>query len=257
MGKCLLDVSAVSVGRRLSCGALQFFTGQQIHLLGPNGSGKSTLLAALADAVCYDGQIRYRGTDLKTIPKRQQAKFRAYLTQATDGVPVMTVFQYLQLYMPAVQENTQLISQLCGDFQLAQLLPRMLTQLSGGEWQRVKIAAIFLQLWSTDDLSGKYLLLDEPRNHLDITQQAMLDIWIARFCEQRGTIITSGHDLNHSYLHADAVVLLKEGQLLAAGETQVIMTEDILSELFQSEIKSIRPAQETHWQITDWHQHHR
>lgn len=257
MEKCLLDVSAVSVGRRLSCEALQFFTGQQIHLLGPNGSGKSTLLAALADAVRYDGQIRYRGTDLKTIPKRQQAQFRAYLTQTTDGVPVMTVFQYLQLYMPAVQENTQLIYQLCGDFQLEQLLPRMLTQLSGGEWQRVKIAAIFLQLWSTDDLSGKYLLLDEPRNHLDITQQAMLDKWIARFCEQHGTIITSGHDLNHSYLHADAVVLLKGGQLLAAGETQVIMTEDILSELFQSEIKSIRPAQETHWQITDWHQHHR
>lgn len=169
----------------------------------------------------------------------------------------MTVFQYLQLYMPAVQENTQLIYQLCGDFQLELLLPRMLTQLSGGEWQRVKIAAIFLQLWTTDDLSRKYLLLDEPRNHLDITQQAMLDKWIARFCEQQGTIITSGHDLNHSYLHADAVVLLKAGQLLAAGETQIIMTEDILSELFQSEIKSIRPIQETQWQITDWHQQRR
>ncbi|HDU8581786.1 TPA: ATP-binding cassette domain-containing protein [Morganella morganii] len=257
MENLLLDVSGIRIGRRLSCDALQFFAGQQIHLLGPNGSGKSTLLAALADAVRYEGQIRYRGTDLKSIPKRQQAQFRAYLTQNTDGVPVMTVFQYLQLYMPAVQENTQLIYQLCGDFQLELLLPRMLTQLSGGEWQRVKIAAIFLQLWTTDDLSGKYLLLDEPRNHLDITQQAMLDKWIARFCEQQGTIITSGHDLNHSYLHADAVVLLKAGQLLAAGETQIIMTEDILSELFQSEIKSIRPTQETQWQITDWHQQQR
>lgn len=257
MENLLLDVSGIRIGRRLSCDALQFFAGQQIHLLGPNGSGKSTLLAALADAVRYEGQIRYRGTDLKSIPKRQQAQFRAYLTQTTDCVPVMTVFQYLQLYMPAVQENTQLIYQLCGDFQLELLLPRMLTQLSGGEWQRVKIAAIFLQLWTTDDLSGKYLLLDEPRNHLDITQQAMLDKWIARFCEQQGTIITSGHDLNHSYLHADAVVLLKAGQLLAAGETEIIMTEDILSELFQSEIKSIRPTQETQWQITDWHQQQR
>ena len=143
----------------------------------------------------------------------------------------MTVFQYLQLYMPAVQENTQLIYQLCGDFQLELLLPRMLTQLSGGEWQRVKIAAIFLQLWTTDDLSGNtYYWMS--RVTTDITQQAMLDKWIARFCEQQGTIITSGHDLNHSYLHADAVVLLKAGQLLAAGETQIIMTEDILSELF-------------------------
>ena len=97
MDNLLLDVSGIRIGRRLSCDALQFFAGQQIHLLGPNGSGKSTLLAALADAVRYEGQIRYRGTDLKSIPKRQQAQFRAYLTQTTDCVPVMTVFQYLQL----------------------------------------------------------------------------------------------------------------------------------------------------------------
>ena len=49
MNNLLLDVSGIHIGRRLTCDALQFFAGQQIHLLGPNGSGKSTLLAALAD----------------------------------------------------------------------------------------------------------------------------------------------------------------------------------------------------------------
>lgn len=56
MNNLLLDVSGIHIGRRLTCDALQFFAGQQIHLLGPNGSGKSTLLAALADAVRYEGK---------------------------------------------------------------------------------------------------------------------------------------------------------------------------------------------------------
>ena len=251
----LLSISQLRIGQRLSCDYLDFFAGQQVHLLGPNGSGKSTLLAALSGIARYQGDVYYYGKNLQTIPKRQQAGFRGYLTQLTDSIPVMTVFQYLQLYMPRQSENTAIIYLLCDDFQLAPLLSRVLTRLSGGEWQRVKIAASFLQLWTGDNLSGKYLLLDEPRNHLDITQQAILDKWVARFCEQQGTIITSGHDLNHSYINADAVVLLKAGQLLAAGETKKVMTEDILSDLFQSDIKSIRPVQETHWQITDWHQH--
>ena len=55
----------------------------------------------------------------------------------------------------------------------------------------------FIQLWSSDDLTGKLMMLDEPTNNLDIVQPTLLDKWLDKFLLQGGSIIMSTHDLNH------------------------------------------------------------
>lgn len=63
----------------------------------------------------------------------------------------------------------------------------------------VRIVGAFIQLWSSDDLKGKLMLLDEPTNNLDVVQLAILDKWVDKFCQQGGAVIMSTHNLNHSY----------------------------------------------------------
>ncbi|MEB2450865.1 ATP-binding cassette domain-containing protein, partial [Escherichia coli] len=71
--------------------------------------------------------------------------------------------------------DIQELNALLSDFQINKLLSKNIHHLSGGEWQRVRIVATFIQLWSSDDLTGKLMMLDEPTNNLDIVQLTLLD----------------------------------------------------------------------------------
>ncbi|VTR14447.1 Vitamin B12 import ATP-binding protein BtuD [Serratia fonticola] len=95
----------------------------------------------------------------------------------------MPVFQYLALHQPAGAEESELekaILYLARSLKLADKLSRMLTQLSGGEWQRVRLAAVLLQVWPTVNPLSQLLLLDEPTNSLDVAQKVALDSPAAR-----------------------------------------------------------------------------
>lgn len=91
----------------------------------------------------------------------------------------MPVFQYLALHRPAGAAQTEVehaILYLCQRLKLVDKLSRTLTQLSGGEWQRVRLAAVLLQVWPSVNPHSRLLLLDEPTNSLDVAQRSR---WIA------------------------------------------------------------------------------
>ncbi len=81
--------------------------------------------------------------------------------------------------------DIQELNALLSDFQINKLLSKNIHHLSGGEWQRVRIVATFIQLWSRDDLTGKLMMLDEPTNNLDIAQLTLLDKWLDKFLSTR------------------------------------------------------------------------
>lgn len=151
----------------------------QVHLIGPNGAGKSTLLARVAGMLPGLGEVRLDGRALADYPGNALACRRGYLSQQQPPVSLMPMFQYLALHRPAAAAQTDVehaILYLCQRLRLVDKLSRMLTQLSGGEWQRVRLAAVLLQVWPSVNPHSRLLLLDEPTNNLDVAQKSR---WIA------------------------------------------------------------------------------
>lgn len=107
---------------------------------------------------------------------------------------------------------------------LADKLERPANQLSGGEWQRVRLAAVVLQIDPESNPHGQLLLLDEPMNSLDVAQQNALDRILSHLCQQGIAVVMSSHDLNHTLHHAHRAWLLKQGKLLAGGPREDVLT---------------------------------
>ncbi|HEQ1856629.1 TPA: ATP-binding cassette domain-containing protein [Providencia alcalifaciens] len=247
----VIETQNLAVEQRLYSTNQAIFAGEQIHLLGANGAGKSTLLAALSGYIAYTGTVFLNNVNLKDFAVQTLAKHRSYLTQQTGIAPSLKVFQYLSLFIDQHVVPPTIFSELCEDFQLSPLLAKPINQLSGGEWQRIRIVAVFLQVWDRDCLSGKIILFDEPINNLDIIQQGMLDKWVKCFCHCAGTVIMSGHNLSHSYKNASRIWMMKKGAIIYAGEPDNVMTESHLSDVFMADIKLNQSSSNKVWQIND------
>ncbi len=107
---------------------------------------------------------------------------------------------------------------------LGDKLGRSVNQLSGGEWQRVRLAAVVLQIHPDANPVGQLLLLDEPMNSLDVAQQNALDRVLHHLCQAGIAIVMSSHDLNHTLRHAHKARLLKRGKLIACGRREEVLT---------------------------------
>ncbi|CAI0734894.1 vitamin B12 ABC transporter ATP-binding protein BtuD [Serratia ficaria] len=231
----MLQLVQVGVTGRLAPFSAQVGAGVQVHLIGPNGAGKSTLLARLAGMLPGVGEITLAGQALPGYQGKDLALHRAYLSQQQPPVALMPVFQYLALHQPAGAAEAALehaILYLCRRFKLLDKLPRMLTQLSGGEWQRVRLAAVLLQVWPSVNPHSKLLLLDEPTNSLDVAQKVALDRLLREFCQSGRSALVCAHDLNHTLQQADRVWLLHAGRLVAEGPTGEVMEPTLLSRIY-------------------------
>ncbi|TDB63287.1 vitamin B12 ABC transporter ATP-binding protein BtuD [Photorhabdus khanii] len=245
-----MTLRQVSVQNRLMLLTASVQQGEQIHLIGPNGSGKSTLLACMAGILPCSGEIDLQQKCLSQYSHGELARHRAWLSQQISSVPIMPVFQYLQLHLMHHGVNCDdVLSELCAYFKLGMLLETPVGNLSGGEWQRVRLTGVFLQVWPSINSKGKLLLLDEPANNLDITQVAALDLLVKKFCALGGTVIMSGHDLNHSYDKADRIWLLANGLLVADGKPDEVMKENTLSSVFAADIKCVSEKRHTYWRV--------
>ncbi|WP_237386579.1 vitamin B12 ABC transporter ATP-binding protein BtuD [Xenorhabdus sp. Sc-CR9] len=248
----IVVLNNVTVDNRLSSLSASVMAGEQIHLVGLNGSGKSTLLSAIAGVLSYSGTIHLTDRNLRDYRQHELAKYRAWFSQSAS-TPIMPVFQYLDMFRPEsvpLAQSEKVLYRLCQQLKLLPLLSSPTGQLSGGEWQRVRLAGTFLQVWPELNPNGKLLLLDEPTNNLDITQQAILDKLIKEFCSLGGSVILSSHDLNHTYEQASGVWLLSHGKLLVSGMPQNVMTERNLSEIFEVNIRHIRNSRYKLWKVS-------
>lgn len=235
-----MDVNALRIAGLAVPGRLAPFDavvtpGQLVHVIGPNGAGKSTLLLRLAGLLGGLGEVWLEGEALLRQSPTLQACRRACLVQQQLPSGLMPVFAYLGLHAPRMADATALdaaLATLSERLSLNDKLSRPLSRLSGGEWQRVRLAAVLLQVWPSLNPHGRLLLLDEPMGSLDIRQQAALDELLKTLCAAGMVVIASAHDLNHTLFHADTVWMLRQGEMVAQGATRTVMQVTALSELF-------------------------
>lgn len=240
----VLKAKDIAFVPRLLPMSLTLHTGQITHVIGPNGSGKSTVLSILSGLFDYDGSIRLLNDDLVDYDLPSLAHVRSYLSQQDKPNFSIPVFQYLSLAVSALHsvDNEQLqiaLDEICNSLDIRDKLSRNIQQLSGGEWQRVRLAAACLQVWPSINPQAKLLLLDEPAAALDIGQQAALYLLIRRIAAQGIAIVMVNHDLNRTLREADQVVLLDNGYCVASGKPKQIMTTERLAAVFKTHVEYI------------------
>ncbi len=208
-----------------------FAPGKLTALIGPNGSGKTTLLRLAAGLLpAGEGKVTLDGRNVSRIPRRERARLIALLPQREESLPDMTAIDmvllgrtpHLSLLAREGQRDRELAMAAMEKTGVKDLYARPLVTLSGGELQRVAIARALCQ-------DTPVLLLDEPVASLDIGHQAAVMALLSRLAHEQNLCVACVlHDLNLAAHFAGHVVLLSKGELLAAGDPETVLTEDLL-----------------------------
>jgi iron complex transport system ATP-binding protein len=212
--------------------------GAVVGIIGPNGAGKTTLLRLLSGTRRPSaGQVLLGGTPLQHLSRRAVAQRIAVVPQETHSS-----FEYTVLEMVLMGRHPHLgLFELEGpaDFAIARdglratgtsaLEDRRFSTLSGGEKQRVVIAAALAQ-------SSEILLLDEPTASLDLAYQLEVAALVTRLNRDSSvTLVVSTHDLNLAAAICHQIVMLRGGRVIASGPTSEVLTAFNIGQLYDVE----------------------
>lgn len=209
--------------------SLSIECGDLLAIIGPNGAGKTTLLRAILGDIAYRGSIRFTalGNNVRKpligyVP--QQVSIESGTPTSVEDLLVMAMggSPFSLLWHPMIRRH---IVEVLEKVQALHLLKERICDLSGGELQRVLLAAAITPL---PDL----LLLDEPVSGVDPQGLALFYQLVNELREQRHlSIILVTHDLAGIAPHADRMVLLKES-VLVSGTPETVLKDEALIRTF-------------------------
>lgn len=217
--------------------------GELVALIGPNGSGKTTLLRALLGLQPIDsGEIRIFGESVSSGVLRRIG----YVPQKLqlDRGFALSVREFLSIRLPAARwwlwkshRNTDaILAPALEGLGIIHLLDRPITRLSGGQLQRVLIAASLMT-------NPELLLLDEPTAGVDTPGERSFYELIESVHRSRNlTVVLISHDLSMVFRHANWVYALN-GVVCCEGTPEDVMNDE-----------SLKRAYGLH--LTPYHHHH-
>lgn len=206
-------------------------------IVGPNGAGKSTLLRALAGLLKPSrGRVMLAGRDLQAIKPAERARQIAWLAQQGDTSGDLTVRETVELGRIAQlgllrapgSADHQAVQRAMAITECSDWAERRLAALSGGERQRVLLARVLAT-------EARLLLLDEPTTHLDAPHQLALARLFRRLAHGH-QLLTVLHELPLA-IHADQLVLMREGRVIAQGSPAEPSLRQALVELFDGAVR--------------------
>lgn len=212
--------------------------GGWLGLIGPNGAGKSSVLKAIAGACGYRGTISIGGDELSTLSRRERSARVAYLPQTPVLPDDMTGLEYVLLgrtphigyFGTETADDRAIASAALRRLDLAGFADRFLSQMSGGERQRVVLARAIAT-------EANVLLLDEPTTALDIGhQQQALDLVDELRRTEGLTVITALHDLTLAGMYCDQLALVDGGRLVASGAPNEVLTADSIGSIYGADV---------------------
>ncbi len=158
---------AVERGGRtlMQVASIQLSTASPLIVLGPSGSGKTTLLRTMVGLLRPDrGEVRLDGRRLRSLRPRERADWFAWLPQLAAPREPLAVTEYLAGARFRFDEprarTTMVLREALDHCGIGELADAPIGRVSGGELQRAQLAGLIAQ-------ESRYLVLDEPANHLD------------------------------------------------------------------------------------------
>jgi iron complex transport system ATP-binding protein len=210
--------------------------GRLTAVAGPNGSGKSTLVRALVGRQrLRAGEIRLGDRLVRGADRQDLARHVAVVTQREEPGFRLAVSDYIALgryphlgaWRALGAADRLAIDRAVTLADVEVLVGRTVDTLSGGEWQRVRLARALAQ-------GGEALVLDEPTTFLDIGHEMGVFELLSRLAhDEHLAVLLVSHQLNLVARFADHIVLLHRGSVAAAGSPVDVMRAPTLERVYE------------------------
>ena len=209
--------------------------GQLTALAGPNGSGKSSIVRALlrrADIV--GGAVKVDERDVTTFSYAELARLVAVVPQREEAAFPTRVREYvalgryphLGLWRAPAEDDARAVDQALAQAGVDDLAERNTDELSGGEWQRVRIARALAQ-------TTPALVLDEPTTFLDVAHEMAIFELLSSLANSGLAVLLVSHQLNLVARFANTIVLLDEGKVASSGSPADVMKAEKLEAIYR------------------------
>lgn len=217
--------------------SLTLEAGQCWAILGRNGSGKSTLLHALSGlARPAGGEVCLDGRPLASLGRHERALRIGALLQEETPVFPGTVQDYVSLgRFPHAERSghAEAARHALQSVDMSHAARQSLDTLSGGEWQRVRIALLLAQ---APDLH----FLDEPLQHLDLPHQLAVMRLFRQLARERGkTVVMVLHDIFWASHFCDHAILVHDDGNIVSGATAGLVTRESMESLYRCRLQAI------------------
>ena len=204
-------------------------------VVGPNGSGKSTIVRALLGQVPLErGRILVDGQPVRDDARGDLARRVAVVTQREEPAFPLGVRQYVALgryphmglWRGSGPADAAAIAGAVARTEIEPYLDRTITELSGGEWQRVRLARALAQ-------GGRSIVLDEPTTFLDVGHEMAVFELLGRLAADGLAVLLVSHQLNLVARFAHRMVLLHRGRVAGEGTPADVMQASLLESLYE------------------------
>lgn len=275
-----MDLNAISV-QSLSAGygedtvirnvSFDLKCGNRLCIMGSNGSGKTTLLRSLTGLLKYSGNITILGKDLSKLKRREIAGMMAMMSQFSPVYFSYTVRETVELGRFARHDNErhqngrilpqasaqmlihdrEIVDSCIEITGLKNIEKKQISELSGGQLQRVFLARCFAQ-------ESPIILLDEPTNHLDLKYKAELmehlDNWSKGYTRTfdgmnvPNTLVGVFHDISLAASISSDMIFIKNGEVFSKGSKDQVFNSKVLKEAYGIDVVGYMNRQQSIWE---------
>ncbi|HFL2396488.1 TPA: ABC transporter ATP-binding protein [Clostridioides difficile] len=215
--------------------------GEILCLLGSNGAGKTTLLRSLSKLISpIKGEIYLNGVNINCISRKALSKKMALvLTNRLLG-DLMTVqdivnigrYPYTGFFGSLSKKDLIMVDEALESVDALHLKKRYFDELSDGEKQKVLVARALVQ-------EPEIIILDEPTTHLDIKHRLELINILKKLSKEKSiSVILSLHEIDIALKSCDKVALIKNNKVIAYGQPEDVVNEDIINSLYELDDKN-------------------
>lgn len=222
-------------GKRAVCDlSLDIEAGDIYGFIGHNGAGKTTTIKACVGIIDFDkGDILIDGHSIKTEPILCKSLL-AYIPDNPDIYEYLTGIQYLNfiadMFGVGKAERTERIKYYADAFEITSALGDLVSAYSHGMKQKLAVVSALIH-------EPKLLILDEPFVGLDPSAAVTLKRLMHEKCENGGAIFFSTHVLDVAEKLCNKIAIIREGRLIASGETAALTNGQSLEDVFMEVVR--------------------